>query len=67
MNRMRMADLIDILQLEIQKEEKIKDSESFADLSSVSKKKVSITLLGGYDSPELVINKDDPCTFLIPW
>ena len=65
MNSMRKAAPIDLLQSEIQKEERRQDSDSSADLSSVSKEEGSIALSGGYDSPELVVNKDNPSTFLI--
>ena len=43
----------------------MKDSDSSADISPVSEEEGSITLSGGYDLPELVVNKDDPSTFLI--
>ena len=65
MNIMRKAALIDLLRSEIQREEKRQDSDSSADLSSVSEEEGLITYSGGYDLLELVINKDDPCTFLI--
>ena len=47
MNIMRKADLIDLLQSEIQKEEKRQDSYSLADLSSAFEEKGSIASSGG--------------------
>ena len=47
MNRMRKAALVDLFPSEIQKEEKRQDSESSADLSSVSEEEGSIASLGG--------------------
>ena len=62
---MRKAAPIDLLQSEIQKEERRQDSDSSADISSVSKEEGSIASSGGYDSPGLVVNNDNPSTFLI--